>query len=79
MNNSITLIEKLNKTELSDLLIELFNIGNVDKPAYVRKSETLSLLFNAENSEYYTWSDKFSNVRRYVELEILCRIRKNIW
>lgn len=79
MNNSIALIEKLNKTELRDLLIELRNIGNVDKPAYFKKSETLSSLFNAENSEFYTWSDKFSNVRRYIESEILYRIIKNMW
>lgn len=79
MNNSITLIENLNKSELRDLLIELRNIGNVDKPAYVKKSEILFSLFNAENREYYTWSDKFSNIRRYVESEILHRIIKNRW
>jgi hypothetical protein len=65
----------LSNEELRKILKESHLISSEEAPAYFKKSKLMKSLFDAENHEFYTWSDKFSNVSRAIEIEILFRIR----
>lgn len=38
-----------------------------EKPALVKQSETMKLLFELENYSFFSWSDKHSTVMRAIE------------
>lgn len=67
------------KQELVDLLKECKTMSSMDAPAYHHQSKNMIYLFETQNFDFYTWSDKFSNVRRFIECEILFRIYRDIW
>lgn len=69
------IVGNYSKSQLIDLLKELKNIGDADKPALIKQSETMKTLFESEVTLYNHWYDRYSNVRRSIETEILFRIR----
>jgi hypothetical protein len=65
----------LSNDELKGLLKEHHLMSNEDTPAHFKVSKLMKTLFDAENHYYYTWRDKYSNISRAIEVEILYRIR----
>lgn len=65
----------LSNDELRELLKEKYLISCEEAPAHFKQSKLMKSLFDAENHDFYTWSDKYSNVGHAIEVEILFRIR----
>jgi len=72
-------VSKLNNERLRNLLKEVKEMGQHDAPRYFEQSEEMKQLFELEKSKYCTWADQFSTVQRAIEVEILWRIRTDVW
>lgn len=71
-------VQKYDNTQLRNLFKEIHKIGNADAPAKVKQSKTMKQLFELEKSNYNYWIDKYYNVSRAIEIEILHRVRQDI-
>ena len=69
------LVDSFNKEELSNLLKEIKIIGNADSLRKISQSDNMKMLFLIENKNSEYWSDKYHNVKRAIENEILHRVR----
>jgi hypothetical protein len=72
-------VRKLDNEQLRNLLKEVKEISKQDAPRYFKQSDKMKQLFELEKADYYTWSDQFSNVQRAIEVEILWRVRTDVW
>jgi hypothetical protein len=71
-------VKKYDNTQLRSLLREIHKIGNSDTPAKIKKSEAMKHLFELEKSDYNYWSDKYYNVSKAIEVEVLYRVREGV-
>lgn len=78
-DSSNTEVRKFDNDSLRELYKEIKDMYNHEKPANVKQSESIKLLFELENYDFYSWSDKHSTVMRAIESEILHRVLKNKW
>ena len=69
------MVRTMSNVELVELLKEKYLISSEEAPAHFKQSKTMKSLFDAENHDFYTWIDKYSNVGHAIEVEILFRIR----
>jgi hypothetical protein len=67
----------LSNDELRELLKEEHLMSMEEAPANFKQTKLMKSLFDAENHDYYTWSNKYSNVTLAIEVEILFRIRND--
>ena len=72
-------VRKLDNEQLRSLLKEVKEIGKQDAPRYFKQSDKMKQLFELEKADYYTWADQFSNVQRAIEVDILWRVRTDVW
>ena len=77
--SSNTEVRKFDNEILRELYKEIKDTYKHEKPALVKQSETMKLLFELENYSFFSWSDKHSTVMRAIESEILYRVRENKW
>jgi hypothetical protein len=77
MKNSFDVAAKFSNAELRSLLKEASKISCAHAPANVKQSTQMQELFEAENYKFYTWADKFINVKRAIEVEILQRVKNS--
>ena len=68
-------VSKLDNQQLRYLLKEIREISQIDKPSYAKQSDIMKQLFDLEKTDFYSWYDQFSNVKRAIEVEILWRVR----
>lgn len=72
-------VRGMQKEQLSSLVKEIYEIGNIDAPKYAKQSKDMKRLFDLEKETFRNWSDQFSNVRIAIEIEVLNRVRKDSW
>lgn len=70
-------VRKYDNTQLRNLLKEITIIGNCDVPAKVNQTKIMKELFKIEKTDYNFWADRYYNVRKAIEVEVLNRIRSN--
>lgn len=71
------IVQDLSNDQLRSLVKEIARISSVEAPAHEKKSQLLNELFEAEEIEYRTWSDVFSEVDLAVKTQIINRIRND--
>lgn len=72
-------VRKYDNELLRSLLKEAKEIGKIDAPKYAKQTAIMKQLIELEETDYYTWLDQFNNVQRAIEIEILWRIRMDVW
>ena len=72
-------VRKWDNEQLRTLLKEVKEMCKLDAPRYFKQSNRMKQLFELEKTDYYTWADQFSNVQRAIEVEILWRVRTDVW
>jgi hypothetical protein len=77
-NNAFTETRNYSNNDLRELLREVKEISGLDAPRHTKKSDKLETLFKLEKTQYNSWADQFSNVRRAIEIEILDRVTTGI-
>lgn len=77
--NAFNEVRNFNKEQLTSLLKECREIGKLEAPRYAKQSKELKQLFELEKEPFYSWSDQFSNVKQAIEIEILARVRNDVW
>lgn len=70
-------INSFSNIDLKDLLIEIYEIGNAHKPRDRKQSNLMKILFSYHYT-YDNWSDKFYEIKRSIEMEIIDRFRFGI-
>jgi hypothetical protein len=85
MKNKILEIKSLNelhlfsKKQLRKLLKETSAIRKSRTPFFEKQSAMLKQLFELENCDIYSWTDKFNKVQILIEIEILRRVKNDAW
>lgn len=74
---AIDLVRLTANDELRDLAKEIKKIGNAEKPASVKMSSMMAELFEAEESPFIYWLDKYHNVDAAITYEVMYRVRED--